>query len=791
MEKFSMRSDRLEIKGKAKGGKVKVVRYDRSFRSRIIQDQKAKGFYNSFKNYCLSFERVKVRPSWGAEGFQVGTEVVVKLAFLGGALCALFSLDPSRYNQKDYPHGDLSSFKEHKNTPMMVPLRTPSEYKLARRLAGDAFTSRCSYTVDDPVQADYASALPMEKDDALIKKGLIKVSETEMGESDAKKALAAALQAEAEEEKILERLGSKRRTRKKAGAEEEKPLQEMTSADEPMEDISAPIVQKSAAEEQTAREEVAPKEVAEEEKKEQGITSAEDMVEEVVFEMMEDESEQVPESPAEEPLAEESTLEAAPQEVQEQEVQEQEAQEQEAQEEAQEKEESKEETSEENEEEDVEEVVFELGENGIVIAVTYDRSFTARLIQNEVAKAYYSEIKNHCLSYGLKPRMSWKAESFYLGRNTYVRAKVNGKTLCLYLALDPKAYEDSTLPFKDVSDKKTYEKTPMLVRVRSDLGLRRAKRLIEVIAEQAGLTKKETPLVDYAAALAYEQTDALLEKGLIKKVKKASETIVRAQQTESSEQTDKKAETPVLPIASEPEQEEPEEVVFELSDEEIEDVTFELAGEEEEEDIEDVTFELAEQTPQEQSAGMESYGVAGKEEKLVTLRKYVRGFSAKMCQGDVERKEYYAAIKSALLSFRGVKVKASFPGETFKKGAKPLLKSRIRGKALCLFFALDTDSYKQTIYRQQYRGDTKAYVATPMMVRVKSEQGLKRAMRLIEELQRVFELKEGEAVSALEVQKQYLYEETPALVEKGLIKTRLVTVTEYEAEAILKKQAKG
>ena len=188
---------------------------------------------------------------------------------------------------------------------------------------------------------------------------------------------------------------------------------------------------------------------------------------------------------------------------------------------------------------------------------------------------------------------------------------------------------------------------------------------------------------------------------------------------------------------------------------------------------------------------MESYGEDDMQGKYVTLRKYVRGFTAKMRQGDQERKDYYAEIKARLLSFKGVKVLESFSGDSFKKGQKHLLKSRIRGKTLCLFFALDTDEYKQSVYRQQYKGDTKAYADTPMMVRVKSDQGLKRALRLIEELERIHLLKPSDTPpSFAEIRKTYLYEETPSLVEKGLVKTRLVTVSRYEAELLLKKKAK-
>ena len=241
---------------------------------------------------------------------------------------------------------------------------------------------------------------------------------------------------------------------------------------------------------------------------------------------------------------------------------------------------------------------------------------------------------------------------------------------------------------------------------------------------------------------------------------------------------------------------------FELADDEVEneeeddveDIEFELAEDDEKsegEDIEETEFELAEELPPlEDKSGMEAYGTEESEGRYVTLKKYVRGFIAKMKQGDGERKDYYAEIKAKLLSYKGVKFSESFSGDTFKKGARTLLKSRIRGKTLCLFYALNTDNYKQTVYHQIYKGDVKAYAATPMMIRIRSEQGLNRALRLIEEMERNYILQAGDPVTAREVREGYLFEETDALVEKGLIKTKLVTVTEYEARELLKKKSK-
>ena len=703
MENFPMKTDRIQVKGKAKNGKVRVVKYDRSFLSLVIQNEKIKRFYDEVKNYCLSFERVKARSAWSAESFAVGNETIVKLIVVGGALCVCLAVSPSAYSQKDYPHADFSDKKEFASTPTMLPIRNLAEAKIARRLIAEAFTTRCIYTLEFPTRADYVAALPMQKDETLVKKNMIKVSESEMSEADAKKAIAAALHSEAEEEKILEEIGGgkKKRVPKKLKKEEvaEPPVEK------PVADSSGEISALAEAEE-----------------------SAEDAA---------------------------GSSEA---------------------------------------EDDVEDTVFELASDGLVIEVRYDRSFISRIIQNETAKAYYDEIKNYALSFGVKPRLSWKADSFYLGRTTYLVAKVRGKTLTLYLALDPAAYEENIYHHTDVSDKKIYEKTPMMVRVRSDLGLKKAKKLIEEMLTAASLSEKETARVDYTAMYPYETTDALIEKKLIKRFERHLDEKESAAVIERGDLKEKEAqpEEVVFELAEEPE--EIEDVVFELeeevkgeAEEEMEDVVFEAA--ESDDDEEDVTFELVEENA-EAPLGMESYGKEGSDGRFVTLKKYIRGFLAKMRQGDQERKDYYAEIKAKMLSFKGVKLSESFSGDSYKKGTRALLKSRIRGKTLCLFFALNPDNYKQTVYRQQYKGDTKAYAATPMMVRVKSEQGLKRAIRLIEEMERNYLLQAGDPVDVVKVRGEYLYEETESLVEKKLIKTRLVTVTEYEAEVLLKKKTK-
>ena len=70
--------------------------------------------------------------------------------------------------------------------------------------------------------------------------------------------------------------------------------------------------------------------------------------------------------------------------------------------------------------------------------VRYDRSFEAKLIQlKDETKEWYTTVKNELLSYKkVRSRISWRRESFQMGRMKIARFVVRGKTLCLMLAVE-------------------------------------------------------------------------------------------------------------------------------------------------------------------------------------------------------------------------------------------------------------------------------------------------------------------------------------------------------------------
>ena len=152
------------------------------------------------------------------------------------------------------------------------------------------------------------------------------------------------------------------------------------------------------------------------------------------------------------------------------------------------------------------------------INVSCNRSFMANLIQSdERVKNYYTAIKNHILSYkNVKTRLSWKFESYKKGRIQLFKMKIRGKTICLYCALDPNEF-DRAKYFHEEALAKTFAAVPMLVRIRSDRGLKKALGLIDTVMEKFAINKLNNPEnKNYSDDYPYETTKQLIERKLIK-----------------------------------------------------------------------------------------------------------------------------------------------------------------------------------------------------------------------------------------------------------------------------------
>ncbi len=200
------------------------------------------------------------------------------------------------------------------------------------------------------------------------------------------------------------------------------------------------------------------------------------------------------------------------------------------------------EEEEEDEEEDnvpeEEEVVEEVRvdeKTGVSFVVRYRKSFTAKYIQSgDINKSYYTMLKNALLSYKkVKTRLGWGQENFNFGRVNIARFTMRGKSLCVYFALNPDDYADTKYKVER-SESKKYEAVPCMYRIKNGRRAKYALDLISALAEKFGLIKSEDMNENYY--LPYEETQALIDRGLIKETvfKKGEESL---SETETLEET--------------------------------------------------------------------------------------------------------------------------------------------------------------------------------------------------------------------------------------------------------------
>ncbi|MBR2343879.1 MAG: uL15 family ribosomal protein [Clostridia bacterium] len=191
--------------------------------------------------------------------------------------------------------------------------------------------------------------------------------------------------------------------------------------------------------------------------------------------------------------------------------------------------------------------------NGEVVMVRYRSSFTSRLIQSETdIQDYYTVIKNALLSYkGVKARSSWNYESFNKGRVQCAKLNIKGRTLVVYLGLNPEEYSVSKYHFTDVSDKAKFAGVPMMMKIRSDRALRYTVELIDEMMKKLDIPMGDAANEDYH--MPYETTEELAKRGLVKVILPDGKTLddgmslVKVDVSEHIGKSDKSAEA-VEPI---------------------------------------------------------------------------------------------------------------------------------------------------------------------------------------------------------------------------------------------------
>lgn len=118
--------------------------------------------------------------------------------------------------------------------------------------------------------------------------------------------------------------------------------------------------------------------------------------------------------------------------------------------------------------------------------------FVKRILRaDKQTKERYNEIKSELMSYRAHSRISLGGDTFRVHNKRYAKITMSGKNLKIYFALDPNDYADSPIPCKDVSNKESYKDIPYAFKVKSDLSVRRAKKLIADAMAKDEVPQKE------------------------------------------------------------------------------------------------------------------------------------------------------------------------------------------------------------------------------------------------------------------------------------------------------------
>lgn len=352
-------------------------------------------------------------------------------------------------------------------------------------------------------------------------------------------------------------------------------------------------------------------------------------------------------------------------------------------------------------------------EKGNIFQIRYIKSFTAKLIQSPIeTKKYYEELKNEVLSYKkTNSRVSWHYDAINSGREYVVKFAIRGKTLCVYLPLNPEGLEEK-YKVENVESKR-FEDVPCLYRIKNDRRCEYAKGLIAQACKKLGLEKGVEQHEVYSN-LPYEPNKPLVARGLIK---------------EQKVQVNKPAEQQVL-----------ETKVSSDGDEIV--VTKDEKGN---------IFEI----------------------------RYIKSFTAKLSQSEKEVKDYYTVLKNYALSYKEAHSRVSWHYDAINVGRDYVMKFAIRGKTLCVYFALDASKLDEKYKVEEAKG--KKFEEVPTLYRIKNDRRCEYAKELIDEVMKKAGASQGEIPT-----ENYAipYESTKALLAKGLIKELKTAVKKKEVHRI-------
>ena len=151
-----------------------VVRYRRSFMSRLVQSQgDVQQYYSEIKNKLLSYKGVKGRISWSNETFNKGRNHIAKVIAKSKTLYVYLALDPATLEEGTYNFEDMSGKKKYENVPVLVKVKGPRKLKYVLELIEKICQENLALpAVKNFEPTDYT--VPYWSTEELVQTGLVK-----------------------------------------------------------------------------------------------------------------------------------------------------------------------------------------------------------------------------------------------------------------------------------------------------------------------------------------------------------------------------------------------------------------------------------------------------------------------------------------------------------------------------------------------------------------------------------------------------------------------------------------
>lgn len=191
----------------------------------------------------------------------------------------------------------------------------------------------------------------------------------------------------------------------------------------------------------------------------------------------------------------------------------------------------------ENEAEEKETEVIYNAETHTYTVIRRKKSFEGRLcVTSDDNKKFYNQVKNKLMSYGLTNRISKTSEKFRLKRELLAQIKFTAKQMVIYLALDPKQFENTKYKGKDMSEKKSYQSVPFQYKTKTERKTMWMLELIDLLAKEHNLVKNEKfNEQDFTKDYPFMDDEKLIEKGYLVVTEKTVTEVVEEPEEENEE----------------------------------------------------------------------------------------------------------------------------------------------------------------------------------------------------------------------------------------------------------------